>query len=344
MHDETHFKMHDFGQLFLFSFNKFSYYLINMKYTTQTFRKLTEHTGYFAASTNTGIAWNDSDIYVIDTGECDSDGEQIFDALKKIYPNKKIKAIINTHSHFDHTGGNKTLQKASGCQIWTTGTEGAILEHPELSQEAKWKEHIFHEFNKNISIISEPAKVDKIIDGQKISASDITLQSIILRGHSYGQQGILITENKTNKSVMFAGDALFGKELITKYWIPFMMDEQEFRNSLEIIGRTEASFYIPGHGSVCPKEKIQALIEINTLATLETENFILKQLHKKSATSEEIVKSAADFCGLHLKLSQYLLMKNTINSYLQRMYKNSMIKCKIINNQLVWTEAQKDAL
>ena len=31
--------------------------------------------------------------------------------------NLKLKYIINTHDHYDHTGGNSTLAKSTGAQI-----------------------------------------------------------------------------------------------------------------------------------------------------------------------------------------------------------------------------------
>jgi len=44
------------------------------------------------------------------------DADQIIEILNK--KSLKLKAIINTHEHGDHTRGNESLVKKTGCQVW----------------------------------------------------------------------------------------------------------------------------------------------------------------------------------------------------------------------------------
>ena len=59
--------------------------------------------------------------------------EKILKALKE--DNLIVKYIINTHSHFDHVGGNKGLQDATGAAILIHREEASYLSN--ASKDAK---------------------------------------------------------------------------------------------------------------------------------------------------------------------------------------------------------------
>ena len=46
--------------------------------------------------------------------------QEIIDFIKTNYPCAVVKAVIDTHSHADHCGGNVILQKETGCEVWTS--------------------------------------------------------------------------------------------------------------------------------------------------------------------------------------------------------------------------------
>lgn len=53
----------------------------------------------------------------------------------------KLKAIINTHEHWDHTKGNVELKKMTGCEVWNAGAIEAtdrILEDQEKILFGTW--------------------------------------------------------------------------------------------------------------------------------------------------------------------------------------------------------------
>ena len=93
---------------------------------------------------------------------------------------------------------------------------------------------------------------------------------------------------------------------------------------------------MPSHGTIHSRDSIHAIAELNILATLETETLIVKTLRKAAMTQEELLEAVADFAGLDVKLSQFVLIGSTLRSYLSCLYDSGRITYKIEDNRMLW--------
>ena len=179
--------------------------------------------------------------------------------------------------------------------------------------------------------------VQRTLGEETIQIDDnISVKCISLPGHYFGQLGYLVSDKTDGQSVFFLGDSCFGSQMLKKYWIPYMLDPLMFRKSIEKIEAQDADFYVPSHGELCDKKRILAITELNSLVTFETESLLLNILKKGPATHEAILKKAADFAGLNLKLSQFVLIGTTFRSYLSSMADRGLVSYRMEDNQMLW--------
>ncbi len=298
---------------------------------------------YISGPTNIGIIEEQlsdtkSNLYMIDSGCNTEDGKRIFTEITEYFSQKDItiKAIINTHSHADHCGANNYIQQKTNCEIWITENEQGSLINPFLQPIISWGGNPLPEINSSY-YVAEKTVPNKIINtNEKLTLNNgIKLSFINLPGHYFEMIGILCEND--NKKILFASDGIFGRKNIGKYWIPFLYDVKEFKNSLDTISSLNADFCIPGHGE--PTSQIEETVELNKIAIISNEQCILEALKYKEQTQEDILKYVADKNEINLHIAQYMLIGCTIKAYLTFLYNEGKISYHIKENKMYWCKA-----
>lgn len=298
---------------------------------------------YISGPTNIGIIEEQlsdtkSNLYMIDSGCNTEDGKRIFTEITEYFSKKDItiKAIINTHSHADHCGANNYIQQKTNCEIWITENEQGSLINPFLQPIISWGGNPLPEINSSY-YVAEKTVPNKIINtNEKLTLNNgIKLSFINLPGHYFEMIGILCEND--NKKILFASDGIFGRKNIGKYWIPFLYDVKEFKNSLDTINSLNADFCIPGHGE--PTSQIEETVELNKIAIISNEQCILEALKHKNQTQEDILKYVADKNEINLHIAQYMLIGCTIKAYLTFLYNEGKISYHIKENKMYWCKA-----
>jgi len=117
--------------------------------------------------------------------------------------NLKAKYIINTHSHWDHVGGNQELQDATGAPILAHADEAPALE--SVGNRAAMYG----------SSCANSKASQFIEEGDTFEGGSIQFRVIDLRGHSVAGIGFVfegeleIDGTRQTRSFVICGDALF---------------------------------------------------------------------------------------------------------------------------------------
>jgi glyoxylase-like metal-dependent hydrolase (beta-lactamase superfamily II) len=292
-------------------------------------RSITENVWYIPNVTNIGVIRDkDNSIILIDTGIDRGIGKKINNLLIK--EKLVLKAIVNTHSHADHCGGNKYLQDATGATIYAPIIEDVIISNPYLEP---W--YLFSGAApiidlQNKYLMAKPSKVDHVIKktDQSLTFENAELNIVPLPGHALNQIGIVFD------SVFFCADSIFSEELLVKHKVSFFIDIKQTLETLNYLLSTDFSFYVPAHAD--PSPNISQVVKANINSIQGIEELIFDFLTEPK-TADQVMKSVCDHFQLELsRVNQYFLLKTPILAYLSYLRNEKKIEVRLLSNELIW--------
>jgi len=175
----------------------------------------------------------DSNVYIVDdelvidtgTGRFFPDMKREIESISDI---ATLKTIINTHHHFDHTGGNKKFRDWLCAEICIHQKDKAYLENGETLAEA---------FGERPRVTT----VDRLLkDSSIIKTKNFRFEVIHTPGHTPGS--VCLYERA--KKILISGDTVSGRTDFqggSKY---------DMAKSLRKLSELGASCLLPGHGAV----------------------------------------------------------------------------------------------
>ena len=289
--------------------------------------EVTENVGYIPGAVNMGVIRNGEDALLIDTGLDKDNGRKTLRLLEE--QGLRLKAIINTHSHADHFGGNAYLTRNTEAKVYAPSIESGIIQNPLLEPI-----YLFHGANPirnlhNKFVLAKPSPVDHIIEPGKISIIGLELEIIALPGHSYNQIGVKFD------NILFCADTVFSERVIDKYRIPVVQDVGTHLKTLESLRGMKCKLFVPAHTK--PTEDIKPLVEKN-LNTTKSIIADIKKLLKEPKTTDQVQLELGKQYGLDLNvIQQYYLIHMTIMAYLGYLYDSKQAEIKLENNLLYWS-------
>ena len=163
---------------------------------------------------------------IIDPGfDRDSEADRV---LKEVDQHHlKVKYIVNTHGHPDHTTGNGILKEATGAPILIHEFDA-----PKLTNASKNLSGLF-----GLRVTSPPAD-QTLREGDIVQAGKVKLKVLHTPGHSKGSISLL------GENVVFTGDTLFAGS-IGRY----DFSDASFR---EIMSSLKRLAMLPDHVKVYP--------------------------------------------------------------------------------------------
>lgn len=284
---------------------------------------------YIPGAVNIGVIEAGGEAAVVDTGLDKDAGREIRKALED--EGLKLKAIINTHSHADHYGGNDYLVRNLGAEVYAPEVEAGIIQNPILEPL-----YLFHgaapiSSLRNRFVMAKPSPVHHILQPGKATIIGRELEIVPLPGHSPNQVGVLCD------GVLFCADTVFSERVIDKYRVPVVQDVGSHLETLKRLMNTRHGLYVPSHTE--PVGDIRPLAQLNLDAT----NRILEDVHgilSEPKTSEQVQAELCTRYGLDLDVvQQYYLVHTTVMAYLGHLHETKRIKAELKGNNLYWAAA-----
>ncbi|WP_457567415.1 MBL fold metallo-hydrolase [Desulfurobacterium sp.] len=259
------------------------------------------------------------EVVLIDTGPDEAGVRRILKVLKR-HGFTPI-AVINTHFHSDHCGGNRFLKDNENITVYASGIAAAVIKYPFINSFSLFSGVAPICDLVNRFVVSEPSEVDVEVESGNLKIGDALFEIIPLPGHAPGQIGVAVN------GVFFCADSLFAPEVIEKAGIPFNVDIKEEKETLAFLKNTDFSVYVPSHGK--PTVDVQYYVSEN-LVWIEKIKSIVLDVLEEERSSEEVVAIVLKRMGLKVKAAhRYFLIQAAIFAYLSFLYNERLISLKI---------------
>ncbi len=228
-----------------------------------------------------------------------------------------LAAIINTHSHSDHIGGNADLVKRTGCEVWAPAKERPFILWPELEPLGLYG-----------GAWPPPAMQVKFLQAQptpevrelptapcQFTLAGVTLELVPIPGHAFDQVAVAID------GVLLAADGLFKPEVIEKHPIIFLVNVADYLGGLDRIAARPERYILPGHGDLIDRtgeeDPLPAVIAENKESLARLQEAILDVLEGGPLGLEELLYATVGRMGKTLDSEpQFFLDRAAISGHL----------------------------
>jgi glyoxylase-like metal-dependent hydrolase (beta-lactamase superfamily II) len=286
---------------------------------------------YLPGAVNVGVVeTGDGGCVLIDSGADKDHGKRILKACRAA--GLEPKAIVNTHSHADHFGGNAHLIEALGIPAYAPIFEEAVMRYPVLEPIYLWGGARPPQELHNKWLLA-PASPTKVLNEPGVKTiAGVELELLEVSGHAHIQFAVRV------RDVLFAADAVFGRAILEKYPLQFMVDVQHVRESIEVVRLSASRVTLPGHGE--PVTDVDALCDANLAAVERAASATLAACHGGATLGEAVERVCAMLEVTISDTTRFVLNQTAVLAHLTDLEERGQIKREVTRNRLVWTALQ----
>jgi metallo-beta-lactamase class B len=149
-----------------------------------------------------------------------------------------VKILLNSHAHFDHSGGLAKLKADTGAKFYASASDKPFLESGHIT------------FGPAAQIDTVPVKVDHTVkDGEAVKLGGVTLTAHVTPGHTKGctTWTMSLTDGGTAHKVMFfCSISVAGNPLVGNAAYPQIVSD--YRASFARVKAMQADVFLAPHG------------------------------------------------------------------------------------------------
>ncbi|MDZ7703827.1 MAG: MBL fold metallo-hydrolase [Trueperaceae bacterium] len=288
--------------------------------------QLSDRVYYLPGGVNMAIVRGEDDQAVlVDTGQDKEAGRTLRKACETL--GLAPVAIVNTHAHADHYGGNNYLTRNLNLPVYAPPFEASIMRDPYfepvyLYSGAKPLRELTSKW-----LLAKPSPVDHLLKVGGLELAHTPLDILDTSGHAHVHYSVVVDD------VLIAADALFGPSVLEKYPLPFGQDIGRQIESATLLAGTDVRVTLPGHGD--PSDDLGALIDVNVAAFKRAADTVADACD--GATTDDVLRRSCDTLGIELTdLPRYHLNRCVVLGYLEYLRESGRVEVRLADNRLLW--------
>lgn len=280
---------------------------------------------------NSGLVETENGLLAIDTGLDRGAANRILRAAEAL--GRPIVAVLNTHAHADHHGGNAQLVRRLGVPVYAPAVEEAVIREPRYEPV-----YLFGGAAPVTSLVNrflqaEPSPVDHVFrPGETVTIDGRALTLVDLAGHSLAQVGVRVGD------VLFAADGFFGREPLLKHGVPYLVDASRWMETLRALASADAAWMVPGHGE--PLDDPRETLAMNLAVLERAASWLLDHLAAGPATTDALLPAFA--AAMQMRIADptsYVLNRATLLGFLSSFERGGRACVSIEDGRWLWHAA-----
>jgi glyoxylase-like metal-dependent hydrolase (beta-lactamase superfamily II) len=278
--------------------------------------KVAGNSYYLPAMSNAGLFKG----YVIDPGCVD-----FADVCRNNVGRNEVHTVLLTHGHNDHFRHAHEFRE-KGAKVIASRDDALLVRCPEVNVRG-----LFSWAKPPIEMITpyfqgNACEVDLYIEDWR----DSSVRSVPLPGHTLGQFGFI-----TEDGVFYTGDAVYGKEVWSKYKLPYSIDPDLCRDSLEKMKELDYDYVVPGAGHVMDRAEALSAAD-NHIEQLDHVDDIILKLIKEPVSTEGLVTLLSNELHLYNSLNNYWLTVVMLKGHLSSLINRGRAAYRLENYCMYW--------
>jgi len=275
------------------------------------------------------LANNDEQIVLVDTGLNESSVKRTIKVVREEL-GSDIVAVLTTHAHADHFGGNATIVKRTGAIVHAPKFDEAYLRYPLLQPASLFGGADPLDTLRGNFLLADPSPVDVVVEPGAHEIAGIGVEAVPLFGHSPGQLGYVAGD------VFFCADVVLPENVLDKYRIPYLFSLTDHLAALERARSTPHRVAVAGHGPVLEDGQLEAAIDLNAALAQRVAEAIL-ELTAMPRTAEVILEGLLRrFEAPIVDAPSFYLLQPTVFAFLSHLNRSGAISHEIQDGRSLW--------
>jgi glyoxylase-like metal-dependent hydrolase (beta-lactamase superfamily II) len=282
---------------------------------------------------NIGVLANDDgQIVLVDTGLNESSAKKALKVVREELGGEVV-AVLTTHAHADHFGGNATIVKRAGAVVHAPKFDEAFLRYPLLQPASLFGGADPLDTLRGNFLLADPSPVDVLVQPGPHEIAGISIEAVPLYGHSPGQLGYLAGD------VFFCADVVLPASVLDKYRIPYLFSLTEHLAALERARGTSHRVAVAGHGPILDDGQLEVVIGLNAALAHRVADAIL-ELTATPRSAEAILEGILRrFDAPVSDAPSFYLLQPTVFAFLSHLHRSGEIGHEVRDGRSLWTRS-----